>query len=43
VELWRTTYYHKVDNVQQTLDALRTVVDLDDDDIAAFKKERSRV
>lgn len=28
----------KVDNVQQTLDALRSVVDLNDDDIAAFKK-----
>ncbi len=32
----------KVDNVQQTLDALRSVVDLSDDDIAAFKKERAR-
>ncbi|EHC53475.1 penicillin-binding protein 2 [Salmonella enterica subsp. enterica serovar Give str. S5-487] len=32
----------KVDNVQQTLDALRSVVDLNDDDIAAFKKERAR-
>ncbi|VDZ74406.1 penicillin-binding protein 2 [Atlantibacter hermannii] len=32
----------KVDNVQQTLEALRSVVDLTDDDIAAFKKERSR-
>jgi len=32
----------KVDNVQQTLEALRGVVDLTDDDIAAFKKERSR-
>lgn len=28
----------KVDNVQLTLDALREVVDLNDDDIAAFKK-----
>jgi penicillin-binding protein 2 len=28
----------KVDNVQQTLDALRDVVDLTDDDIAGFKK-----
>jgi penicillin-binding protein 2 len=28
----------KVDNVQQTLDALRDVVDLTDDDIANFKK-----
>lgn len=28
----------KVDNVQQTLDALRSVVDLTDDDIAAFRK-----
>ena len=27
----------KVDNVQQTLDALRDVVDLTDDDIAGFK------
>ncbi len=32
----------KVDNVQQTLDALRDVVDLTDDDIAGFKKERAR-
>lgn len=32
----------KVDNVQQTLDALRDVIDLTDDDIANFKKERSR-
>lgn len=32
----------KVDNVQQTLDALRSVVDLTDDDIAAFRKERAR-
>lgn len=32
----------KVDNVQATLDMLRPVVDLTDDDIAAFKKERSR-
>ncbi len=32
----------KVDDVQQTLDALRDVVDLNDDDIANFKKERSR-
>nr|VUD29028.1 penicillin-binding protein 2 (PBP-2) [Raoultella sp. NCTC 9187] len=32
----------KVDNVQQTLDALRDVIDLTDDDIAGFKKERSR-
>lgn len=32
----------KVDNVQQTLDALRNVVDLTDDDIAAFRKERAR-
>ncbi len=32
----------KVDNVQNTLDALRPIVDLTDDDIAAFKKERSR-
>lgn len=31
----------KVDNVQQTLDALRDVVDLTDDDIAGFKKERA--
>lgn len=28
----------KVDNVQDTLNALRSVVDLTDDDIAAFKK-----
>jgi penicillin-binding protein 2 len=28
----------KVDNVQQTLDALRDVIDLTDDDIANFKK-----
>lgn len=28
----------KVDNVQQTLDALRDVVDLTDDDIAGFQK-----
>lgn len=28
----------KVDNVQQTLDALRDVVDLTDDDIASFKR-----
>lgn len=28
----------KVDNVQQTLDALRDVIDLSDDDIANFKK-----
>ncbi len=28
----------KVDNVQQTLDALRDVVDLTDDDIAGFKR-----
>jgi penicillin-binding protein 2 len=28
----------KVDNVQDTLDALKSVVDLNDDDIAAFKK-----
>ncbi len=32
----------KVDNVQNTLEALRPIVDLTDDDIAAFKKERSR-
>ncbi|MDF7680415.1 peptidoglycan DD-transpeptidase MrdA [Enterobacteriaceae bacterium ESL0689] len=32
----------KVDNVQQTLDALRDVVDLTDDDIASFTKERTR-
>jgi len=32
----------KVDNVQDTLNALRSVVDLTDDDIAAFKKERAR-
>lgn len=32
----------KVDNVQQTLDALRDVVDLTDDDIAGFQKERAR-
>ncbi|MCC3262534.1 hypothetical protein LLE87_30660, partial [Paenibacillus polymyxa] len=32
----------KGDNVQQTLDALRDVVDLTDDDIAGFKKERAR-
>lgn len=32
----------KVDNIQDTLDALRNVVDLTDDDIAAFKKERAR-
>lgn len=30
----------KVDNVQDTLDALRNVVDLTDDDIAAFKRAR---
>ena len=30
----------KVDNVQQTLDALRDVIDLTDDDVANFKKER---
>ncbi|MDQ6190807.1 hypothetical protein M3O75_04280 [Klebsiella pneumoniae] len=30
----------KVDNVQQTLDALRDVVDLTDDDIAGFKGAR---
>ncbi len=30
----------KVDNVQQTLDALRDVVDLTDDDIASFKRAR---
>ena len=29
----------KVDNVQDTLNALRSVVDLTDDDIAAFKKD----
>lgn len=28
----------KVDNVQQTLDALRDVIDLTDDDVANFKK-----
>lgn len=28
--------------MQQTLDALRDVIDLTDDDIANFKKERSR-
>lgn len=28
----------KVDNVQDTLEALKSVVDLNDDDIAAFKK-----
>jgi len=32
----------KVDSVQNTLDALRSVVDLSDDDIAGFKKERAR-
>ncbi|SQA96793.1 penicillin-binding protein 2 [Cedecea neteri] len=32
----------KVDNVQETLEALRPVVDLTDDDIANFKKERAR-
>ncbi len=32
----------KVDNVQQTLDAHCDVIDLTDDDIANFKKERSR-
>jgi penicillin-binding protein 2 len=32
----------KVDNVQATLDALRPIVDLTDEDIAAFKKERLR-
>ena len=32
----------KVDNVQDTLDALRNVVDLTDDDIAAFKRARAR-
>ncbi len=33
----------KVDNVQQTLDApIRSVVDLNDDDIAAFKKSAPR-
>ena len=32
----------KVDNVEQTLNALRDVVDLTDEDIANFKKERSR-
>jgi penicillin-binding protein 2 len=32
----------KVDNVQDTLEALKSVVDLNDDDIAAFKKERAR-
>lgn len=32
----------KVDNVQETLDKLRPVVDLTDDDIANFRKERSR-
>ncbi|MDU2497696.1 MAG: penicillin-binding protein 2 [Klebsiella grimontii] len=32
----------KVDNVQQTLDALRDVIDLTDDDVANFKKERAR-
>lgn len=32
----------KVDNVQNTLDALRSIVDLNDDDIATFKKERTR-
>ncbi len=50
VSLWhsnRTIYQiemmpEKVDNVQQTLDALRSVVDLTDDDIAAFRKERAR-
>lgn len=31
-----------MDNVQDTLNALRSVVDLTDDDIAAFKKERAR-
>lgn len=30
----------KVDNIQDTLDALRNVVDLTDDDIAAFKRAR---
>ena len=30
----------KVDNVQQTLDELRDVVDLTDDDIAGFKRTR---
>lgn len=32
----------KVDNVQDTLDSLRSVIDLTDDDIANFKKERAR-
>jgi len=32
----------KVDNVQATLDSLREVIDLTDDDIANFKKERAR-
>ncbi len=32
----------KVDNVQDTLDKLRPVVDLTDEDIADFRKERSR-
>ncbi|MTD40703.1 peptidoglycan DD-transpeptidase MrdA [Erwinia sp. CPCC 100877] len=32
----------KVDDVQATLDALRPIVNLTDDDIAAFKKERAR-
>ena len=32
----------KVDNLQQTLNDLRSVVDLTDDDIANFKKERAR-
>ncbi|MGS3026297.1 penicillin-binding protein 2, partial [Escherichia coli] len=32
----------QVDNVQQKLDALRSVVDLTDDDSAACRKERAR-
>lgn len=32
----------KVDNVQETLDSLRPIIDLTDEDIANFKKERSR-
>ncbi|AFJ47801.1 peptidoglycan DD-transpeptidase MrdA [Shimwellia blattae] len=32
----------KVDNVQATLEALRSVVDITDDDLANFKKERAR-
>ena len=32
----------KVDDVQATLDSLRSVIDLTDDDIATFKKERAR-